>query len=139
MTVKIDAVGDQGGDEEGPLKGAERSSGLGGARWATVVCALLELVAVAVAADIVGPIRNGCIGGERGKGREPENDAEAFESEVRVLVVGGWEPECGDLDVAEEEKGPNEGENADAVSGIEDYISAASIGGQCEYEDSKKL
>jgi len=114
VALEVDTEGNQSADEESPLKGAERSSGLGGIRWATVAAEVDVAVVVALAKAPCS-----CYGGEWCKGREPENTTEEFEGEMHEFVVDGWEPECGDLDVADEEESPDEGEYANAISSIE--------------------
>jgi hypothetical protein len=132
VAVEIDAEGDQSAAEENPLNCAECSSGLSRACWAIVVCASLELGAVTVIAgvcvDVVDPIRYGSDDGKRCESREPENDGQALKDKVCVFVIGLWGPECGDFDVADKEQSPNEGEDADAISSIEE-IAATSVGG----------
>jgi hypothetical protein len=103
LTVKVDAEGDQRGDEEHPLERTERGCGLGRTRVAGVGASLkgsLGLVAVAaVAVRGTVDIRVGRNHSQRGEGREPEDDAQALEDEVRILIVGGGEVEDGQFDL----------------------------------------
>lgn len=146
VAVEIDAEGDQSTAEKDPLKGAERSSGFGRiCRAIGVVIASLQLVAVrvvdraAVVRGSVDEVPCGCGGGEPGPGPEPEGDGKDLEDELHIFVIGARQVECADLDVAEEEDGPNRGEDADAISSIEAPKSTTTVCGQCQYEDGKKL
>jgi len=137
VAVEIDAVGDQSTAEEDPLKGAECSSGFGRICGAIVVdIAGLQLVAVRVVKAAVGrgfvdEVPCGCGGGEPGPGPEPEGHGKGLEDELHIFVIGARQPECADLDVAEEEDGPNRGEDADGISSIEAPKSTTTVCGQC--------
>jgi hypothetical protein len=110
VAVEIDAGGDQSNNEEDPLNGAERSSGFGRIYWAIGGPDAVRSV------NTTTPIPGRSQGGERAPGREPEHDAEALEDDMRIFVIGDRVPECGDLDVADGDESPDEGEDGEAIA-----------------------